>query len=350
MKEISDISNNFSTQIVVPCENLTAMVDFFAKVGFRLEMIMPADSPSVAIISGFGINLRLETAETFQPPNLHLIGNFAEEKQIAAPNGMRIDLVKNNSEIHLPELKEEFFISRINDENGWKLGRAEMQYRDLIPSRLGGRFIASHIHIPKGGEVPDYVHYHKVRFQMIFCKKGWAKLVYEDQGEPFIFKAGDCVLQPPEIRHRVLEASDGLEVIEIGSPAIHETYREHEITLPTSQVLPNRIFNGQQFVHHVASEAVWKQQNDGFEFRDTGIYEATNGLADVKVLRSKSKINTTISYLGEFLFLFVLAGQIKIGDDLLQIGDCCVIPSETEFSLEANEKLEFLQVMLYSAD
>ena len=346
MKEILSDSNNFSTQIVVPCQDLTAMIDFFVEIGFRLEMIMPADAPEIALVSGYGVNLRLELAENFQPTNLRLIGNFAEEKHLTAPNRMRVDLVKAKSEIQPPELKEEFVISRMNDENAWKIGRAEMQYRDLIPSRLGGRFIASHIRIPKGGEVPDYVHYHKVRFQMIFCKKGWAKLVYEDQGEPFFFKAGDCVLQPPEIRHRVLEASDGLEVIEIGTPAIHETYREHEITLPTTQVLPERIFKGQKFIHHIASEGLWNRQKEGFEFRDTGISEATNGLADVKILRSKSKIKTTISHHGEFLFLFVLNGEMKVGDDLLKIGDCLVIPSETEFGLEANENLEFLRVSL----
>ena len=30
-----------------------------------------------------------------------------------------------------------------------------MHYRDLIPSRLGGSIIASHIRIPDGGPVPD---------------------------------------------------------------------------------------------------------------------------------------------------------------------------------------------------
>ena len=34
-------------------------------------------------------------------------------------------------------------------------GRAGMVYRDLIPDRLGGAFIASHITIPEGGPVPD---------------------------------------------------------------------------------------------------------------------------------------------------------------------------------------------------
>ena len=347
MPKILSNTKNISTQIVIPYHNLGALLDFFVEqLGFRLEMIMPADSPNVAVVSGYGVNLRLEKAENFQPPNLRLIGDFAEEKQIIAPNGMRIDLIQAKLEINLPDLKEGFFISRIDDVDAWKTGRAGMQYRDLIPSRLGGRFIASHIRIPVGGEVPDYVHYHKVRFQMIFCKTGWGKLVYEDQGDPFIFNAGDCVLQPPEIRHTVLEASDGLEVIEISSPAIHETFREHEITLPTPQVLPEHLFSGQRFIRHIASKVNWEAQNDGFEFRDTGISAATNGLADVRVLRAKSTITVSRFHQSEFFFLFVLASEIKVGNELLKVGDSCVIPSETEFILEANEKSEILQVSL----
>ena len=107
-----------------------------------------------------------------------------------------------------------------------------MLYRDLIPGRLGGRYIASHITIPEGGPVADWVHYHRVAFQMIYVRRGWVRVVYEDQGEPFVMHAGDLVLQPPEIRHRVLESSPGLEVIEIGCPALHETLADHELELP----------------------------------------------------------------------------------------------------------------------
>ena len=88
-------------------------------------------------------------------------------------------------------------------------GRAGMLYRDLIPSRLGGRYIASHITIPDGGPVADWVHFHRIALQMIFVRRGWVRVVYEDQGEPFVMNAGDMVLQPPEIRHRVLESSPG---------------------------------------------------------------------------------------------------------------------------------------------
>ena len=35
-----------------------------------------------------------------------------------------------------------------------------------------------------------------------------------------MLRAGDFVTQPPTIRHRVLECSDGLEVLEVGSPAV----------------------------------------------------------------------------------------------------------------------------------
>ena len=126
------------------------------------------------------------------------------------------------------------------DKGEWIKGRAGMEYRDLIPGRLGGKVVASHIRLTPGGEVADYVHYHKVAFQMIFCFAGAIRVVYEDQGEPFWLRPGDCVLQPPEIRHRVLEAEAGSEVIEIGCPAVHETWVDHEMQLPTVEYRPER--------------------------------------------------------------------------------------------------------------
>jgi quercetin dioxygenase-like cupin family protein len=315
---------------------------------FRIEMIFPADSPTAAVISGYGVTLRFETVNECLPTNisLRLLCNSSEiPRGVIAPNGMRIEFAAAETELNVPNGTQEFVVSRLNDD-AWSVGRANMEYRDLIPGRLGGRFIASHIRIPHGGEVPDYVHFHKVRFQMIFCKKGWAKLVYEDQGEPFILDEGDCVLQPPEIRHRVLESSDGLEVIEIGCPAIHETFADHNLQLPTPQFLPERIFGGQKFVRHIAKDAIWEVDNNGFEFRDTGTYKATNGLANVRVLRSTSNIVTKRKHNSEFLFYFVLKGELKIGEDLLKTGDSCVIPANEEFILNANNEIEMLEVNL----
>ena len=63
---------------------------------------------------------------------------------------------------------------------------------------------------------------HLCDFQMFYVLKGWIKFVYEGEGE-HTFQAGDCVLQPAGIVHNELDCSDDLEVLEIYSPAIHQT-------------------------------------------------------------------------------------------------------------------------------
>jgi uncharacterized protein YjlB len=57
---------------------------------------------------------------------------------------------------------------------------------------------------------------------MFYVLKGWMRFVYEGQGEQ-TFHAGDCVLQPAGIVHNELECSDDVEILEIYSPAVHET-------------------------------------------------------------------------------------------------------------------------------
>src|SRR5262245_44815764 len=257
-------------------------------------------------------------------------------------------------DISVNSLDREFVISCLNTtSDAWYVGRAGMQYRDLIPARLGGRFIASHIRIPDGGETPDYVHYHKALFQMIYCKAGWARVVYEDQGPPFLLEAGDCVLQPPEIRHRVLESSPGLEVIEVACPAEYETRADNEMRLPTREVLPEQLFGGQRFVCHRAREASWAPWRlDGFEARDTGVAAATNGLAAACVVKSDSQITAMANgHAGALLFLFILQGELGMncgaqGNYQLQEGDSCVIPAGVDYALRAEAGLEMLEVSL----
>ena len=181
------------------------------------------------------------------------------------------------------------------------------------------------------------------------------RLVYEDQGEPFVMKAGDCVLQPPEIRHRVLECSDKLEVLEIGCPAVHETFADHQLKLPNETVAPERIFGGQRFVHHIAESEVWETTEiEGFKSRDTGIFEATNGLADVRTLRAIKDTNFAVKHSGEFLFFFVLKGNLRLSaskDNIyhLSAGDSFVLPSDTEYSVDADQELEVIRISLPAA-
>jgi mannose-6-phosphate isomerase-like protein (cupin superfamily) len=237
----------------------------------------------------------------------------------------------------------------------WEVGRAEMRYRDLLPRRQSGRFIASHIVIPDSGPVPDYVHHHGVRFQTIFCVRGWARVVYEDQGPPFRLEAGDCVLQPPGIRHRVLESSPGLEVVEVTSPAEHQTFADDTLELPTQKLDPGRLFGGQQFVRHRAGEARWQPWRlSDFECREAGIGPATGGLAEVRVARptgSGSGEAKILVHDGELKFWFVLAGSVALAVDMrreeLHEGDAVAIPAGAPHTLEEiTDELELLEVTL----
>jgi mannose-6-phosphate isomerase-like protein (cupin superfamily) len=227
-----------------------------------------------------------------------------------------------------------------------------MQYRDLIPGRLGGRFIASHIRIHEGGEVGDYVHYHKIRFQIIYCISGWARLVYQNQGPPFVMNAGDCVLQPPEIRHRVLECSPGFEVLEIGCPAVHDTFADHDLLLPNDAEDKEKLYSGQRFVHHIAQSGGWAPSRiKGVEERDTGISTATEGLADVRTVRSTVETDFQVKYTGEFLLFFILTGSLALrgpenSTHRLNAGDCFVLPPGREYRVNAGKGLAVVRVML----
>ena len=109
------------------------------------------------------------------------------------------------------------------------------------------------------------------------------------------------MLQPPEIRHRVLRSSPGSEVIEIGCPALHETFADHAMTLPTPHLLPERDFGGQRFVRHVAAAATWLPwRASGFEMRDTGIAAATDGLAGARVVRPRKDDASVQDPLGDW--------------------------------------------------
>jgi len=307
--------------VVQPCENLDATIDFFQeRLGFRLEMIFPADDPSVAIVSGHGLRLRLERGSTAAPATLRLARaaiarRDINETELLAPNGTRVLLVDQDIPVFDAPVTPHLIVEReTTNGDAWIVGRTGMRYRDLVPGRWNGHIAASHIRIPVGGPVPDYVHYHDVRFQMIYCHRGWVRVVYEDQGEPFVMHPGDCVLQPPGIRHRVLEASDGLEVVEIGCPALHATHVDHAMTLPSPTITADRRYGGQRFTRHRAAETPWSSGTGaGFESQDLGIAQATDDLAQVLVHRAERPgVSDALAPSSGFRFLFVLAGALEM--------------------------------------
>lgn len=325
-----------AVEVCLPAKDLKAEMPFFLnELGFRLEEIFPADDPAVAVISGHGLRLRLDRDADLPPGKLLLRSDDPAgfgAGTLTSPTGTRIEIVDANPPLDQPDTQHSFMVRHLRDSDAWVIGRAGMRYRDLIPDRLGGSIIASHIRIPDGGPVPDMVHYHIVGFQLIFCYRGWVRLVYEDQGQPFILEEGCCVIQPPQIRHRVLEASDNVEVLEIGVPAEHVTTIDHEMELPNDTVNPNRDWQGTQFIHHKVSEAAWTPWRvPGWDSRDTGIGAATQNVAGVHVARPAGDVGSWTSHDTDILFTFVKEGGMTLETDghdphALVAGDAFVIP------------------------
>jgi quercetin dioxygenase-like cupin family protein len=349
-----------TAEIVLPVKDLKTEMPFFLNdLGFRLDTIFPADDPAVAVISGHGLRLRLERDSKAEPGLVRLYCDTppSDLTSLITPNGNHVEIHDANPPLNIPETQHSFMVRRLADSDSWIIGRAGMRYRDLIADRLGGSIIASHIRIPDGGPVPDMVHYHTVGFQLIFCYRGWVRLVYEDQGEPFILSAGDCVIQPPQIRHRVLEASDNVEVLEIGVPAEHITTIDHEMELPNGTVDPDRDWDGTRFVHHKEAEAIWTPWRiPGWSARDTGINAGTAGVAGVMVARPDVAGAQTpwSSHDTDILFTFVKEGSMTLEVDAegakahaLVAGDAFVLPPFLKSRyLNASDDCELIETTL----
>ena len=328
---------------VVDCQNLDEAIDkYTTRLGYRLDMIMPADAPREALLS-----------KKSEPPAVAggLTHDVNEQEQTRRTHFVR--LICENANLQPPATAGGF---------DWVTGRAGMEYRDLIPGRLGGKVIASHIRLTKGGVVPDYVHYHKVDFQMIYCKRGRIRVVYEDQGPPFWLETGDCVLQPPEIRHRVLECTAGAEVIEVSMPAEHETWVEHEIELPNVTVDSERTFNGQRFAHRKFSELrSVKAYHD--EIRDFDLAFASDNFVNVQHISfaDEAEVLETGGMAGVSQFYFILEGfvNVRCGQKVLDhdssedadytMGDSFTIPPQTLTKIMCSGETEILAVAMNMA-
>lgn len=323
-------------EIRLPTQELRDDLPFYTKVlKMRLDMIYPADNPEVAVLSGHGLRLRIQKGAAESPGTLRILtddpDHFANgARQLIAPNGTKIEIDDLNPSMILPATEHAFVVRRLADQAPWVLGRAGMSYRDLIPSRLGGAMIASHIRVPDG-PVPDMVHFHKVGFQLIFCVAGWVDVLYEDQGDILRINAGDCFIQPPGIRHKVLQ-SEGVQVVEIGVPADHVTEIDHDMTLPTAHLRPLREWEGQRFVHNIGASGTYNAfRIPGFEARDTTINANTKGVASVMVMRPSGAATQWTKHSGDIVFTFVMAGEMTLegqGKDpyRLSVGDAFVIP------------------------
>lgn len=287
----------------IVCEDLDLAIGELKREGFRLDVIYPADNPQCAVLSSADETALVVTPEAPELPD------------------------------RLPSFEAEFVLTRASEDSGQ--GRAGMLYRDLIPGRLGGRYIASHITIADGGPVADWVHYHRITLQLIYVRRGWVRVVYQDQGEPFVMNEGDLVLQPPLMRHRVLESSAGLEVVEVSAPAVHATFADHDLELPNGSN-PGRVYGGQYFLHHVAADTPWTSADEGLA-QDTQLEIASSGLAQVRTLRPRSGESLSFGgHRGELVFGFVLDGTATLdyrGRHEVGAADAFVIPPGQSWQL-----------------
>jgi mannose-6-phosphate isomerase-like protein (cupin superfamily) len=102
--------------------------------------------------------------------------------------------------------------------------RSYAKYRDLGMAAATNGLAQAHVIKmipPCDPAVVSKRHYHDVEFQMIYVLKGWISGEYD--GKIVTMREGSCWLQPPKIKHTVLDYSDDCELLEIILPAEFDT-------------------------------------------------------------------------------------------------------------------------------
>lgn len=120
---------------------------------------------------------------------------------------------------------QNFVVSHL-EENDFADGlRDYAKYRDLGIAAATKGLAQAHVIRLIGPCDPAEVskeHYHDVEFHMIYVLKGWMKGHYDGAGE-IMMRPGSCWLQPPKIKHTVLDYSDDCELLEVILPADFDT-------------------------------------------------------------------------------------------------------------------------------
>ncbi|MBX7078122.1 MAG: hypothetical protein K1X88_02975 [Nannocystaceae bacterium] len=335
-------------EVELRCVDLAAELAFFDALGFTVVRVIPADDPDEVAIAGLGLRLRLCRGPHDVPLRLHV--DAATDAEQVSPGGTRVRFVAP-SPLHVPDNCPVATLVRAG-EAGWQHGRAGMAYRDLLPARHGGRFVISQIRLEHGGDVPDWVHHHRIRVQLIVCLRGWVRVVYQDQGPPIVMEAGDAVLQPPGIRHRVLACAPQTEVLELASPAAHETHSDPAMTLPTDVVRVDRDFGDQRFWFHRAQGSPRERLREPAAIaRDLGLHDPSAGLVRARALRLDDGTTWSWSNAGELAFAYVLAGDATLqrpGAEPIAIGpgDAFALAPGPATAVAARSGLELLALEL----
>ena len=122
---------------------------------------------------------------------------------------------------------QRFTVSHAQDAHFDTGLRSYAAYRDLGFAKATDGVAVAHVirFVPPCTDEVRIWHTHDIQFQMVYVLKGW--IVTEMDGHPPIkMLIGSSWLQPPNIRHRVVDFSDDCEVLEVVLPADFGTHME----------------------------------------------------------------------------------------------------------------------------
>ena len=142
----------------------------------------------------------------------------ATAKRAAAPR-------KTSAKLASKAGPQVFTVSHLNEADFKADGlRPYARYRDLGIAAATQGLCQAHVIrlVPPCTDEVRKRHLHEPELQLIYVLKGWIKNEFEGHGEQ-LMKAGTCWLQPPGIKHTVLDYSADLEVLEIIVPADFKT-------------------------------------------------------------------------------------------------------------------------------
>jgi mannose-6-phosphate isomerase-like protein (cupin superfamily) len=120
--------------------------------------------------------------------------------------------------------KQRFNVSHLREGDFVDGLRTYARYRDLGVAAATGGMVQAHVirMVPPVTDAVRKAHYHDVEFQMVYVLRGSMTTDFDGQG-PITMRAGSCWIQPPKIKHTVLDYSDDCEVLEIILPADFDT-------------------------------------------------------------------------------------------------------------------------------
>jgi hypothetical protein len=142
-------------QVIIPSKKLVEEMAYFMELGFKLINIFPDDDPEIAVMVGHNLHIRLDKNAICTPPSISLLTDDPAQfsckgTEFKTPNGTFLKILPKSYKVPQVKTKHKFEICKLEKNHSWITGRAGMLYRDLLPSRLGGSIMASHIRIPKG--------------------------------------------------------------------------------------------------------------------------------------------------------------------------------------------------------